>query len=154
MPMCQRCKTIVNDDDLIKIKGKNFHQSCGQLYQDSSDLQDYICQLFNYKKPGPRVQTQIKTFTQEYGYTYSGIHKTLVYFFEVKQNTIQKSNGGIGIVPYVYDEAQEYYRKLNKTAERMAANIQPHKTRVVSVEAVQVRNNMKKRQEIDLSSLE
>lgn len=154
MPICQRCKTMTSDDDLVKVKGKNFHKSCGQLYQDSMNLQDYICQLFAYKKPGPRVQTQIKTFTQEYGYTYSGIQKALVYFFEVKKNTIQKSNGGIGIVPYIYDEAQEYYRKLDKTAEKMAASIQPHKTRAVSIEAVQARNDMKKRQEIDLTSLE
>jgi hypothetical protein len=42
-------------------------------------------------------------------YTYSGIKRTLEYFYEVKKNSIEKANGGIGIVPWVYEEAKRYY---------------------------------------------
>lgn len=35
-----------------------------------------------------------------------------MWWFDVKGNTIDKTNGGIGIVPYVYDEAKEYYYRL------------------------------------------
>ena len=35
--------------------------------------------------------------------------KTLIYFYEVKHNTIDKSNGRIGIIEYVYNDASKYY---------------------------------------------
>ena len=56
-----------------------------------------------------RVRKQIKQYREEYNYTYSGIHKALVYFYEVKGNSTEKANGGIGIVPYVYQNAYNYY---------------------------------------------
>lgn len=31
------------------------------------------------------------------------------YWFEVKHNDISKANGGIGIVPYIYNDAKNYY---------------------------------------------
>ena len=46
---------------------------------------------------------------REYHYTYSGIYKTLQYWYEIKNNDISKANGGIGIVPYVYDQAKQYF---------------------------------------------
>jgi len=36
----------------------------------------------------------------------------LVYFFEIKGNSVEKANGGIGIVPYVYQQAYNYYYSL------------------------------------------
>lgn len=42
-------------------------------------------------------------------YTFSGIKRTLQYFYEIKSNPIEKSNGGIGIVPWVYEEARQYF---------------------------------------------
>ena len=56
-----------------------------------------------------RVRKQIKQYREEYNYTYSGIHKALKYFYEVKGNSTEKANGGIGIVPYVYQNAYNYY---------------------------------------------
>lgn len=56
-----------------------------------------------------RITLQIKKFMQDYKYSYSGILRTLKYFYEVKQNDISKSNNGIGIVPWVYQEAYQYY---------------------------------------------
>lgn len=35
-----------------------------------------------------------------------------MYFYDVKKNSTEKANGGIGIVPYVYQNAHEYYYKI------------------------------------------
>ena len=59
-----------------------------------------------------RVNKQIKDFQQEYGYTYSGMLKSLIYFYEVKGNSTEKANGGIGIVPFVYKDAYRYYYSI------------------------------------------
>lgn len=42
-------------------------------------------------------------------YTYTGMLKTLKYFYEVRGNSIEKAEGGIGIIPWVYDEAFTYW---------------------------------------------
>lgn len=79
---------------------------------DKEELEQYIMQLFDITYITPRIQKQLKTFIEEYKYTYSGIKKALIYFFEIKNNSIEKANGGIGIVPYVYNQSYEYYYSL------------------------------------------
>lgn len=48
----------------------------------------------------------------EYNFSYTGILKALIYFFEIKGNDIDKANDGIGIVPYIYKDAYNYYYSL------------------------------------------
>lgn len=82
-----------------------------QEEQDYNDLIKYIEQLF--KAPVlPNVIKQIKDYKQNYGYSYSGIKKTLYWFYELKRNSVKKANKMIGIVPYVYDQALDYYYHL------------------------------------------
>ena len=66
---------------------------------DKMKLEQYINKLFHTDYVDPRIQKQIKNYIKEYNFTYSGILKSLVYFYEVKQNPVEKSNDGIGIVP-------------------------------------------------------
>lgn len=80
--------------------------------QDKLALEEYIMKLFNTTYIDPRVRKQIKQYVEEYKYSYSGIHKSLTYFYEIKGNSIDKANGGIGIVPYVYQKAYQYYFAL------------------------------------------
>jgi hypoxanthine phosphoribosyltransferase len=62
--------------------------------------------------PGPRNNAYISKFVGE-GMTYKGMTNALKYFYDVKKNSIEKSNNGIGIIPWVYEEAQKYFE--NKT---------------------------------------
>lgn len=80
--------------------------------EDLQKLEDYIKKLLNEDYVNARVRKQIKDFKEEYGYSYSGILKSLVYFYEVKGNSKEKANGGIGIVPYIYKDAYNYYYDL------------------------------------------
>lgn len=59
-----------------------------------------------------RIQKQIQSYHDDKNFTYSGILKSLTYFFQVKGNSIEKANGGIGIVPYVYEDARNYYTAI------------------------------------------
>ena len=68
--------------------------------------------MFNTTYIDPRIRKQIKQYIEDYHYTYSGIHKSLTYFYEIKGNSIDKANGGIGIVPYIYQKAYQYYFSL------------------------------------------
>ena len=80
-----------------------------QEERDYEALVEYIKKLLG--NPNPRVWKQLKEY-KELGYTYSGIHKTLIWWYELKHNDIEKANGGIGIVPYVYEQASQYYYAL------------------------------------------
>lgn len=89
-----------------------------RITTERQELISYIEKLFN-KKVDARILRQIKTFIDDYGYKYKGIQLTLEYFFELKGNSLVKSQGGIGIVPYVYEEAKQYYMMKQQVAENL-----------------------------------
>ena len=79
---------------------------------DLIKLKDYINQKYGKAANWQLIMRQIKTFTEEKGYSLSGILKSLVYFFDIKHNSVDQTNGGIGIVPYTYQAAFDYYYGL------------------------------------------
>ena len=121
MVKCFYCgKTFdANSEPFVKPRANRYaHAACDQQAnanktqeeRDYEILVDYIKQLLG--NVNPRVWKQLKEYKEQYGYTYSGIYKTLVWWFDLKHNDVEKANGGIGIVPYVYDQASHYYYAL------------------------------------------
>ena len=102
---------------------------------DKMKLEQYINKLFNTDYVDPRIQKKIKNYIKEYNFTYSGILKSLVYFYEVKQNPVEKSNDGIGIVPWVYKQAFNYYYAIwlaqQKNTNKTVENYIPKETEIV-----------------------
>lgn len=80
--------------------------------QDYNNLIEYIKKLYKVPAVLPSVVKQIKEFKQQYGFTYTGMRKTLYWYYELKNNSITKSNGQIGIIPYVYNQANDYFYRL------------------------------------------
>jgi len=80
--------------------------------KDLIKLNDYINKLFGKSANWAQIKRQLKIYTTENHYSYSGIMKSLIYFFEVKGNSIDKANGALGIVPFVYQDAFNYYYSL------------------------------------------
>lgn len=121
---CQYCSQEINADEVVKYNNKNFHADCCEQYKDRKAIFRYVYLLFGFKnenKPGPLIITQLKKYmSQNPHYTYKGVLNALKYFYEVKKGQKKKANEGIGIVPYVYDEAQEYFRNLSEKQEKIA----------------------------------
>ena len=117
---CKFCKQVFDKSkESFKVfsNGTYAHLSCLELEEkrvltDEEKLERYIMQLFNTDYVHPRIQKQIKNYVTNYGFSYSGIHKALIYHYEIKQGDISKANGGIGIVEYVYQDAFNYYYAL------------------------------------------
>ena len=82
-----------------------------------AQLKGYINQIYGEKANWPLIMRQIKKFTSENGFSISGILKSLVWFYEVKHNKVNDSNGGIGIVEYCYKDAYNYYLAIYKANE-------------------------------------
>ena len=135
---CKCCNQIFDRDTVPCVKeGKRYsHKECYEKRteaeqkeeNDKTALNNYIIKLFKLDYVTPRIQKQIKQYVEEYHYTYSGIHKALVYFYEVKGNSIEKANNGIGIVPYIYKDAYNYYYSIweanQKNKDKTAADLQ------------------------------
>ena len=118
--VCAYCKKPMSKKDANCVmigNGKYVHAECQELEQnrektDKEQLEEYIKDLFQISYIDPRVKAQIKKYVEEYNYTYSGIKKALIYHYEIKGGDKSKANGGIGIVPYVYQNAYEYHYNL------------------------------------------
>lgn len=118
--VCIYCKESFNKREVsckcVK-EGKYAHTSCFELEEkreltDKEKLERYIMKLFDTDYVPARIQKQINEFLSKYNYTYSGMLKALIYFYEIKNNSLANANGGIGIIPYIYDDAYRYYYNL------------------------------------------
>lgn len=121
---CLYCgKTFDRDKctDFVQINSRRYaHTAChtehlAQLSQEEKDLialETYIKKLLNIDTINARIKKQINDYKNNQHYSYIGILKALMYFYEVKGNSTEKANGGIGIVPYIYQEAHNYYYRI------------------------------------------
>ena len=126
--ICIYCKGRFDRDKepCVQVSDRRWaHKTCAeknqvqktQKEQDYDALVQYIEKLFGTDFVNAKVAKQIKDFRETYNYTYQGMLGTLVYWYEVKQATLDKANGGIGIIPYIYDQAKEYYQTINRANE-------------------------------------
>lgn len=102
-------------------------QYCGKIFGDETNF--------------GRIGKQIKDYITQ-GMSYKGIYLALKYWYEVKHESKERAAGAIGIVPYIYKEAREYWagaepkripkmeeeivyikRKPNKTRENILARL-------------------------------
>lgn len=123
---CPKCGESFDTNivQAVRVGARRYgHASC---YPDSKDfvplatstedpdlvkLKDYISQKYGDKARWPLINKQIKDYLAK-GYSLSGILKSLVWFYDIKNNSPDKSNGGIGIVEYAYQDAYNYYYNL------------------------------------------
>ena len=129
--ICVKCGQQFDRDveQAVKVGGRRYaHYKCepkGELVplpppkkkedpvedEDLKKLKSYIEQLYGANVRWPLVMKQIQQYKKEYKYTYSGMLKSLIWFYEVKGNHVELSKG-IGIIPYAYQDAYNYYYSL------------------------------------------
>lgn len=81
----------------------------------SKNIFDFIQRDLKGECNYSRISQQMKQFKiKNKDWTYKGMYFALKYFYEIKKNDWNKSNGGVGILPYIYYEGTEYWRELNR----------------------------------------
>lgn len=128
---CPRCKQRSHKDNMLKVGSRYWHHDCRQLEMQEKDeneaeelkikkrdSEEYkeliacICDLFNIKRPTGMILKQVKEYHNEpFGYRYKAIQLALEYFFIIKEHSTADARG-IGIVPYIYDEAAEFWKTM------------------------------------------
>lgn len=122
---CTVCGEKFDRDKIqaVKVSARRYaHARCssqGELVplanlpdEDLIALEKYVFDLLGEDCNIARTRKQIKDFKEQYGYTYSGMLKTLIWWYDIKGNSKEKSQGGIGIIPFVYKDASNYYYSL------------------------------------------
>ena len=102
--------------------------------------------LFGYDYVPPRAKKQINEYITEYNYTYSGMLKALIYYYEIQGGDLEKAHDGIGILPYIYSKAREYYYNLWQAQQRNEyKNIEQFKPKVIEVRIIPPKRDIPKR---------
>lgn len=111
------CLTKKQEENKFKAENPDFVEieSKGEG-NDYRNLISYICDTYDLPKPTGMILKQIKTYKDEYEYTYKGMELALRHFYDTERNSV-KEDSGIGIVPYIYDRAKNFYIKQIKVEE-------------------------------------
>ena len=127
------------------------HLSCYQ--ENYNPDEEYIDKIYSLltevglKYDYQQCEKQRISFIKKMGYTNNGIYLTLKYYYYVKKSSISKSEGRIGIVPYIYDEAVAYYKNLEKEQKIIGNGIKKQlqeKSTIIVVNNIPNKNTKRK----------
>ena len=125
---CSVCGKTFDRDIVpcVKTTGRRYaHASCAeslsqeaiQEQQDENAFWDYVKKIYGSGYNYILIKKQVDKFKQEYNYSFSGMFKTLYWFYTINEGNVKDCHG-VGIIPYVYEEAKEYFYHLYQTKEK------------------------------------
>lgn len=148
---CPFCEQKFDKDESHEYKKRYYHPKCFQTWQRESqeyqELMTYISELYKVEYPSLAIKKQVKDM-KEQGYKYKGMELALRYFFDTLDNRVQEENG-VGIIPYVYEEAKRHYLKQRKIAESIK-NLADDRVITVHIDTSKIKRKDKK---IDISAI-
>ena len=107
--------------EMPQLKGRYVHETCSKEHpcNDEEEMNIFLIDLFKLKDDYilPRYMKQLTQYMQNYNFTMSGMLKALKYWYKVKGNPVDL-NRGVGIIPYVYKHAYDYYYALYMANEK------------------------------------
>lgn len=152
---CPYCENKLDKDESVEYKKRYYHPECletqqmeGQHYKE---LINYICELHGLDRPTGMMLKQIKEQKEDLGYKYKGMELALRYFYETLGNLVQEGTG-IGIIPFVYEEAKKHYVTKLKV-EQSVDNVKLTKKKRVVVQSPNSTYKKRKIKHIDIGSL-
>lgn len=112
-PVCQ--EQFYREDCDFETDGRRYyHKECfAQVEQDKiivQEIHEKMRKLLGENYSQAKITRQINTLVKE-GKTKQGIKLTLDYWYDIKKESAEKAAGGIGIVSYIYPEAQKYWER-------------------------------------------
>jgi hypothetical protein len=153
---CPYCEKRVDKDDAVTHSKRYYHEECFNTWeqdkQHRKDLIEYICDLYQIEVPTGIILKQIKDFQENYKYKLKGIELALKYFHETLRKPVREGDG-IGIVPFVYEDAKKHYLmklKVEDSLENIDTDSIEVKTIAISSSGLNYKKQSKK---IDIASL-
>ena len=158
---CKYCSLIFDADKepyvYIESSRRYAHKECyekvnatvvelTQNEKDYLELEAYLNKKFG--KVSIKAIRQVKNYKDEYGYTYRGIYNALHWWFDITKHPVNESIDGIGIIPFIYEEASRYFEKIRLAQEgNSAASIKKYAPKIreiiISPPSIETRSNYK-----------
>lgn len=101
-----------------------------QIHLCADAMYRYIKEKFHKEMDFQKVKDQLSKMLNKHeneGWTLQNMYKAFKYFYEVKHGDYSKSKDGVGILPFIYDDAMKYYAMLDKKQKEIEASISKEK---------------------------
>lgn len=144
-----------NETPFVKVNSNRYaHKECAdragqaalKAEKDKEHLYQYLSQIFGKNYDFVANQKLIENYVNNYKFTYSGIEKALRYHYEIKKNPIEKANGKVGIVPYIYQDAFNYFYSIWESQQRNAVKpVEQYRPETITIVIPEPQRNVKKR---------
>lgn len=168
MVSCRVCKGKFDaqeeEKDIVWVMpSRNFyyHKKCYDDWKTQTDVNIkkkddvYIDYIYDYLAHDLKIkydyfvcEAQREKFLKK-GYTNKGIFFTLKYFYEIQKGDTEKSNGGLGIVPYVYNDSITYWSNMVKKQANILEEIEAQMSKMDNVTPTKTINRKKQRKKKD-----
>lgn len=146
---CAECKEDLdrNSEPFVIKSSKNYHEKCFNMFAvrktHREELIEYITHLYGENISIALINKQIKDFQDQYNYTLKGMELALRYFHDIEGN--QADAKGIGIIPFIYNDAKNYHIKMNKIT-KAAISMNGHAMK--EIEVIRISPNKKRAKKI------
>lgn len=113
---CPACGKLNQKSETTFLKKRYYCPPCADKKMEPKpktawdELFAYLQQLYGHPPTGQMYQ-QLKQYRQEYGYTDAGMYYSLKYYYETVKAPLHPEKG-LGIIPYIYEEAKQHYQWL------------------------------------------
>lgn len=121
---------------------KCWEDHVANMSQEEKDIEaffDYTKNLFGEDYNYVLTKKLAERYVKENNYSYGGMLKSLKWYYEKQGNSIEKSNGSIGIIPYIYKSAYDYYFALYQAQlvnqEKDLSNFTLSKEKIINIES-------------------
>lgn len=167
-PSCRICKVLIDKKkeiegvDWIMPSAKHYyHKSCyetwkANLLEGEKKDADWISLIYDFLARELKVSynyflcnKQIQKFQRENKINPKGIYFTLKYFYQIKHNPWE-GNGGIGIVPYVFKEAKDYWIQQERKKRGLLKEIEKQ---AIEQQVIKIKRNNIKRDKYNLDDI-
>lgn len=114
------------DKDCLKIKEEEDSEK-NSKNDDWVELYEYITELYGSPPTGMMFKQLGEYRKEPFNYTNKGMYLTLKYFYETLKNPVLNGTG-LGIIPYVYDEAKKNFienMEINSYNDEFEINEKP-----------------------------
>lgn len=119
---CKYCGEMFDRDKLpfIQVETRRYaHEECYNEHMANrteeqaaeDEFYEYIKSIYGKNYNYVVINKQVQHYIKDYGYTWNGILKSLKWFYDVKHHKKDPSHN-ISIVPYIYEQAKNYYYSL------------------------------------------
>lgn len=93
-------------------------QAILQAEKDKDAFYALVKQIYGADYNYMMINQQATSYIEQYGYTWSGMTGCLHWFYEINHGSLEEGHGGIGIIPYIYEDVKKYYQNLYLTQEK------------------------------------